>query len=83
MRISGGQMQRIGIARALYNEKDILIFDESTSSLDLETEKKFFKSIENFKRKKTIIIISHKLNTLKICDKIYKLKNNSLVKLKI
>ena len=83
VRISGGQMQRIGIARALYNEKDILIFDESTSSLDLETEKKFFKSIENFKRKKTIIIISHKLNTLKICDKVYKLKNNSLFKIKL
>ena len=83
MRISGGQMQRIGIARALYNEKEILIFDESTSSLDLETEKRFFESIEVFKKKKTIIIISHKLNTLKICDKIYKLKNNSLVKINL
>jgi ATP-binding cassette, subfamily B, bacterial PglK len=83
VRISGGQMQRVGIARALYNEKDILIFDESTSSLDLETEKKFFKSIENFKRKKTIIIISHKLNTLKICDKVFKLKNNSLFRIKL
>ena len=76
-------MQRIGIARALYNEKEILIFDESTSSLDLETEKKFFKSIENFKRKKTIIIISHKLNTLKICDKVFKLKNNSFFKINL
>jgi len=83
VRISGGQIQRVGIARALYNEKDILIFDESTSSLDLETEEKFFKSIENFKRKKTIIIISHKLNTLKICDQVFKLKNNSLVKIKL
>ena len=83
MRISGGQMQRIGIARALYNEKEILIFDESTSSLDLETEKRFFESIEVFKKKKTIIIISHKLNTLKICDKIYKLRNNSLVKINL
>lgn len=83
VRISGGQMQRIGIARALYNEKEILIFDESTSSLDLETEKKFFKSIENFKRKKTIIIISHKLNTLKICDKVFKLKNNSFFKINL
>lgn len=83
VRISGGQMQRVGIARALYNEKDILIFDEATSSLDLETEQNFFKSIENFRRKKTIIIISHKLNTLKICDQVYKIKNNSFFKIKI
>ena len=52
MRISGGQMQRIGIARALYNEKEILIFDKSTSSLDLETEKRFFESMELLKKKK-------------------------------
>ena len=79
MRISGGQLQRVGIARALYNDKDILIFDEATSSLDQETEQLFLNSIKKFKRKKTIIIISHKLNTLKFCDKIFKIKNSSII----
>ena len=76
--LSGGQLQRIGIARAIYDNPEILIFDEPTSSLDSETEKKFIKEIYNVSESKTIIIISHKINTLNFCDKIYILKNGKL-----
>ena len=79
-RISGGQIQRIGIARAIYSNAEILIFDESTSSLDPDSEKKFLETINLFKNKKTIIIISHKLSTLSICNKKFLLKNNQLIK---
>ena len=75
--ISGGQGQRIGIARALYKNSDILILDEFTSSLDFENEKKILKIIESFKDK-TIILISHKENLFKNFDKVYKLQNKKL-----
>ena len=68
--ISGGQLQRIGIARALYNNPDLIILDEATSSLDAITERSFIESIKNIKGKKTIIMISHKDETLSICDQI-------------
>jgi ATP-binding cassette, subfamily B, bacterial PglK len=74
-RISGGQLQRVGIARALYRNPEILIFDESTSALDRETELEILKNIYKFKDKKTMIIITHKKELLKNCDKIYKLEN--------
>jgi ABC-type multidrug transport system fused ATPase/permease subunit len=73
IKISGGQRQRIGIARAIYKNPDILILDESTSSLDKHTEKEFFNSIK--KLKITKIIITHKINLLKFCDKIFYLDN--------
>ena len=79
-RLSGGQKQRIGIARALYNNPEILIFDESTSSLDDETEQKIISEINTFKRKKTVIIISHKKEVLKNCDHIYTIENKHLTK---
>ncbi len=75
VRLSGGQKQRIGIARALYNEHDLLVFDEATSSLDEETEKEIIKTINSMKRKKTIIICSHKKEILEKCDKIYRVEN--------
>ena len=78
-RISGGQLQRIGIARALYNNPSIIIFDEATSSLDIETESEILKSIENFKKNKTILIISHRNITLKNCDETYKIENKKLI----
>ena len=78
-KISGGQVQRVGIARAIYQRPNILIFDESTSSLDKDIEKKIFKSIYNLKGKNTILIVSHKLELLKKCDKIYKFKNGQLI----
>ena len=76
--LSGGQIQRIGIARALYHESDILIFDESTNALDINSEEKIIEEIKNLKNIKTIIMISHKMSILKICDKVYELKNKTL-----
>lgn len=78
VRISGGQLQRVGIARALYRNPDIIILDEATSSLDIETENQFMNSINNLIRNKTLIIISHRFNTLKNCNKIYELKDQKL-----
>ena len=77
--ISGGEKQRIGIARALLNNPDIIILDEATSSLDSITEDKILKMIKNLN--KTVIIISHRVNTLNFCDKIYNIKNNTLEKI--
>ncbi len=78
LRISGGQKQRIGIARLIYRNSDLIILDEATSNLDNETEKSIMDSIKNFKGKKTIIIITHKRNTLENCDKVFSLKNKNL-----
>jgi HlyD family secretion protein len=80
--ISGGQKQRIGIARALYNDPKILILDESTSSLDVQTEKIIIEEVRLFKNKKTVIIISHRLSSLKYCDSIYKLNSLGLKKIR-
>ena len=77
-KISIGQAQRIGIARAFYFDREILIFDEPTSSLDAENEKDFIKSIDLIRGQKTIIIISHKKETLKVCDIVFELKNKNL-----
>ena len=76
--ISGGQIQRIGIARALYHEPPLLIFDESTSSLDNKTEELIMDSIYSLKGK-TKIIISHRQSTLKECDKIFELKKKKII----
>tara|TARA_B100000886_G_scaffold144974_1_gene98581 strand:+ start:12767 stop:14512 length:1746 start_codon:yes stop_codon:yes gene_type:complete len=82
LNMSGGQKQRIGIARALYKNPDLLILDEPTSALDKITEKKIINNIFRLKEDKTIIIISHRNATLAKCDKIYKLVNLKLVKIK-
>ncbi len=71
IQLSGGQKQRIGIARALYHEANVLLFDEATSSLDGLTEKSVMQAINNFKRKKTIIIVAHRLKTVVNCDTIF------------
>lgn len=70
LNFSGGELQRIGIARALVFDPEILIFDEATSALDTFTENEILKDINSLKSK-TIIMISHRMNTLKYCDKIY------------
>ena len=79
-KISGGELQRLGLARALYNKPQVLILDEFTSSLDFNTEKQILDEIEKLKNKITIILITHRESTLKICDKIIKLEKGSVVK---
>ena len=76
--LSGGQIQRMGIARAFYKNSSILIFDESTNSLDLDTEKEFMSILKEIKRSKTIIFVTHKLELLDNCDKIFKIESNRL-----
>ena len=78
--ISGGEKQRIGIARSLYKERQIFVFDEATSALDKETEKNLLNEIKNYKQNKTILLISHNPEVFNICDKVYKLENKKLIK---
>ena len=80
IRLSGGQQQRIGIARALYRNPEILILDESTSSLDQDTEKKIMESVQSLKKEKTLIVITHRLVTVKNCDKIFYIEKGQLTK---
>ena len=77
-KISGGQLQRIGIARALYNNPEIIIFDEATNALDSKTEKDLLKTINLIQVNKTFIIISHNLETLKDCEKIFEIINGTV-----
>jgi HlyD family secretion protein len=79
IQLSGGQRQRIGIARALYDDADVLVFDEATSSLDGITEKLVMDAIHNFAGKKTIIMIAHRLATVKQCDNIYLLAGGKII----
>ena len=76
--ISGGQRQRIGLARALFSDSEILIFDEATSALDNFTEKEVIKSILKLRGKKTLIMVAHRLTTLKECDVIYELNDGKI-----
>ena len=78
MRLSGGQKQRIGIARALYSNPEVLVFDEATSALDSETEAAVMSSINSLHGKKTMIIIAHRLQTIKECDMVYKVGNGKI-----
>ena len=70
VRLSGGQRQRIGIARALYNDGDLIVFDEATSALDNVTETEVMRSIEDLPGDKTLVMIAHRLSTLRSCDRI-------------
>lgn len=79
VRISGGQRQRLGIARALYHDPEILVFDEATSALDNDTEKAVMDAVNSFHGKKTMVIIAHRLNTIAKCDVIYKVENEKIV----
>lgn len=80
VRLSGGQRQRIGIARALYHDPEILILDEATSALDNETEKSVMEAIDSLHGKMTLIIIAHRLTTIKNCDAIYEIVDGKAVK---
>lgn len=75
IKFSGGQRQRIAIARALYNNPDILVLDEATSALDNDTESAVMEAIEQLQGRKTLIIIAHRLTTVKKCDIIYEIKD--------
>ena len=83
VRLSGGQNKRISIARIFYHNKDIVIMDEATSSLDVETEKNIIDQFGLLKGKKTVIFITHKEKTLKYCDTIFEIKNQQLIEKKI
>ena len=73
VRLSGGQRQRIGIARALYKQADVIVFDEATSALDNETERDVMQAIENLGDHLTILIVAHRLTTLKKCNLVVEL----------
>ena len=76
VRLSGGQRQRIGIARALYKKANVLIFDEATSALDNETEREVMEALKYLGSEITVLIIAHRLTTLKNCDKVVRLGND-------
>jgi ABC-type multidrug transport system fused ATPase/permease subunit len=79
VRLSGGQRQRIGIARALYHDPAVLIFDEATSALDNLTEQAVMNAVNNLGSAKTIILVAHRLTTVKSCDCIYVLEHGTVV----
>ncbi len=78
VRLSGGQRQRIGIARALYFEPEILVMDEATSSLDSENEAAIIKAVNALAGEKTLIIIAHRLTTIRECNRIYRVENGGI-----
>ena len=77
-KISGGERQRIAIARCMYVNPQLIIFDEATSALDLDTEKNIVESIHKLSKNKTLIIVSHRITTLSKCNKIYEIKDGKL-----
>ena len=79
VRLSGGQRQRIGIARALYRDPPVLVFDEATSALDNATERAVMQAVHNLSSRKTIILIAHRLSTVKPCDQILVLSQGRIV----
>jgi len=81
--LSGGQIQRIGIARALYNKPSVLVLDEATSSLDSITEKLILDTIQNLKGKLTIVLVTHKMSAIKSCDRVFEITGKKLIETKI
>jgi ATP-binding cassette, subfamily B, bacterial PglK len=79
VRLSGGQRQRIGIARALYHDPEVIIMDEATAALDNTTEREFMRALESMTGQKTMIMIAHRLSTVKNCDRLYLIKNGAIV----
>jgi ATP-binding cassette subfamily B protein len=79
IRLSGGQRQRIGIARALYKKADVFIFDEATSALDSRTEDSIIQSIESLGEEITVVMIAHRLTTLRSCKKIIEVADGQII----
>ena len=79
VRLSGGQRQRIGIARALYRDPTLLIMDEATSALDNITERVVMEAVDRIRANKTIILIAHRLSTVKTCDTIFLMERGRLL----
>ena len=79
VRLSGGQRQRVAIARALYHDPKVLILDEATSALDNNTEHVVMEAVKNLSKDLTIILIAHRLNTVKNCDIIFKIDNGKIL----
>jgi ATP-binding cassette, subfamily B, bacterial PglK len=81
VKLSGGQRQRIGVARALYKQADVIVFDEATSALDNDTESAMMEAIENLNDELTILIVAHRLSTLKNCTQVVELEDGSIKKI--
>tara|TARA_A100001011_G_scaffold312646_2_gene330196 strand:- start:13679 stop:14848 length:1170 start_codon:yes stop_codon:yes gene_type:complete len=81
--LSSGQKQRITIARSFYNKRQLMIFDEATNALDNENERQIIENLKSYSKTSSIIIISHNLDNLKICDHVYKLNEGNLSKLNL
>ncbi len=79
VRLSGGQRQRLGIARAIYQDRDILVLDEATSALDNETESLISEALRAIGRTKTTIVIAHRLTTVSHCDRVYEMNNGRII----
>ncbi len=80
VRISGGQRQRLGIARALYHDPELMVFDEATSALDNDTETAIMEAIDRLHGRKTLVIIAHRLRTIENCDLIYEVKDGKIIR---
>ena len=80
IKLSGGQIQRLGIARALYTNAPVLVLDEATSALDNETEAALMSAISTIQGTKTLVIIAHRLTTIENCDIIYRVEGGTVTK---
>lgn len=78
IRLSGGQRQRLGIARALYHQPDILVFDEATAALDMQTEEEVLEGLDLQQNGRTVILVTHRMSTLRGCNRIYKLDDGTV-----
>ena len=79
IKLSGGQRQRVSLARAIFHSREVLIFDEATSALDTDTEEEVMREIRRMKGTKTLILVAHRIDTLKFCDHIFELKDGSII----